>query len=232
MGRQIQVNKQENLEFLSDNYVQKGNLYEKRSCCSNCSKKKICCFSCLGCILLVLLVIGGAAIYIFCRPNPFEDPLEMEALLTSVPLSEGASLVGNYTLVAYDEHYETYLRSMGIPTMIVPLILMATETLDVKVTETGAEVTTITDWSTRKITYDFGKEFNMSYGRGAGTMFNVCERPQPNVIHCKSEEREKKWSLSSQMEFYELGIVNKRVFLNKNIGKMKCFINASLTLLF
>ena len=30
---------------------------------------------------------------------------------------------GTYTLVSYDDNYETYLKSMGIPWLVVPLIL-------------------------------------------------------------------------------------------------------------
>ena len=45
----------EKQDFLSGHLNKKKSKYERKSCCGNCSKKKICCFSCLGCILAVLL---------------------------------------------------------------------------------------------------------------------------------------------------------------------------------
>ena len=47
-------------------------------------------------------------------------------------------------LMAYDDNYEPYLKSLGIPSFVVPLILRASETINVTVTETGATMTTET----------------------------------------------------------------------------------------
>ena len=47
-------------------------------------------------------------------------------------------------LKAYDENYEPYLRSMGIPSFVIPLILRASETINVTVTEKGATMITET----------------------------------------------------------------------------------------
>ena len=59
------------------------------------------------------------------------------------------------------------------------------ESLEIKVTETGAEIITVTDWVTRDMKFEFNKVFNMTYGKGMGTMHNICQRPQHNVVFCK-----------------------------------------------
>jgi len=215
--------RQEKQDFLSGHLTKTNTNYENKRCCGNCSKKKICCFSCLGCILAVLLVIGGAALYIFTRPNPFQDSAKWDAMLSSGEGLGNTSLDGIYTLVSYDDNYETYLKSMGIPWLVVPLILRGSESLEIKVTGDGAEIVTVTDWVTRDMQFEFNQVFNMTYGRGMGTMYNICQRPRHNVVFCKSEEREKNWTLSSHMEFSEKGMVNERIFHNKNIGAKKFY---------
>ena len=47
-------------------------------------------------------------------------------------------------LKAYDENYEPYLRSMGIPSFVVPLILRSSESINVTATEEGATMITET----------------------------------------------------------------------------------------
>merc|ERR1711997_677781 len=63
----------------------------------------------------------------------------------------------------------------------------------------------------------------MEYGKGMGTMWNVCTREAPNVMMCSSEERERKWNLESKMTFSEEGVVNERTFINKNITAKKYY---------
>jgi hypothetical protein len=43
----------------------------------------------------------------------------------------------SFELVSYDESYGDYLRSMGIPFFIVPLIMGSAEVMTVKVTDDG-----------------------------------------------------------------------------------------------
>jgi len=217
--------RQERLNFMSGNLTEKKSDYDKRGCCGNCSRKKICCLSCFACILAILLVIGGGALYFFCRPNPFnpEDAEKWGEMLSAGGNMDNISLDGTYTLVSYDATYETYLKSMGIPSYVVPLILVGSESLQIKVTDSGAEISTVTDWNKRDMKFEFNKEFNMTYGRGMGIMHNVCERPQYNVVFCRSEEREKDWNMTSHMVFSEKGLVNERIFINKNIGAKKYY---------
>ena len=51
---------------------------------------------------------------------------------------------GTYTLVAFDEHWEPYLYSLGVPSFAIPLILRASETLKFTTTEKGATMVTET----------------------------------------------------------------------------------------
>ena len=41
-----------------------------------------------------------------------------------------ALFVSRYELVSYDENYEKYLKALGIPFFVVPLIVGASETLE------------------------------------------------------------------------------------------------------
>ena len=50
---------------------------------------------------------------------------------------------------AFDEHYEPYLKSLGIPGFVVPIILRASETITVAATEKGATMTTQTGEAVR-----------------------------------------------------------------------------------
>ena len=51
---------------------------------------------------------------------------------------------GTYTLKAFDENYEPYLKSLGVPGFVVPIILRASETITVIATEKGATMITET----------------------------------------------------------------------------------------
>ena len=51
---------------------------------------------------------------------------------------------GSYTLKAFDENYEPYLNSVGVPGFVVPIILRASETITVKATAEGANLVTQT----------------------------------------------------------------------------------------
>ena len=109
--------RQERLNFMSGNLTEKKSDYDKRGCCGNCSRKKICCLSCFACILAILLgklltsfkkrtqnrncsVIGGGALYFFCRPNPF-NPEDAEKW--GEMLSAGGNM-DNISLVRLDYH--------------------------------------------------------------------------------------------------------------------------------
>jgi len=193
------------------------------------TKKKICLISCLCCVLLVLLVIGGCVVFIFTRGSYGGNTQFWESLLNSSFVNPSQiTISGTYNLVTFDDHYEEYLKSMGIPFFIVPLILSASERIEIEVSEgepATVKMKTITDWMTRTSEFHFDEEFSMTYGKGSmeGLMYNICSRPVHNVINCKSEERKKKWNFESEIVFSLNGMVNKRTFITKDIVTKKYY---------
>ena len=102
---------------------------------------------------------------------------------------------------AFDENYEPYLRSLGIPGFVVPIILRASERITVIATDKGATMITETGeaelfwvrgaltwflgWKTQEFSYEWNRVWNMTYGRNDGIMWNNCTRESPNVIFCR-----------------------------------------------
>jgi len=192
------------------------------------TKKKICLLSCLICFLFVLLVLGAGVIYIYTRGTKQGDADFWEDLLKPPTDHSQVEMTGAYNLVSFDDNYKEYLEGMGIPFFVVPLILQASEIIEITLDEESQFVTmkTITDWMTRNSKFTFDEEFSMTYGKGnmEGLMYNTCTRPQNNIIHCRSEEREKKWNFESEIVFSDLGMINKRTFFTKNIVTKKYYV--------
>merc|ERR1711962_286422 len=178
---------------------------KNKRCCFGWSKKKICCCCCTS---LVFLIAAGVTIiylvlFVFKHGDKSADAAKWEAELIGDKMAAESSEVtmdGTFTLQSYDDQYEGYLKALGIPWYVVPLILASSETLRVTVTEDRANVTTETAWATREMSFEFGSEFNRTYGRNSGTLWNVCKLETQTVWSCRSEEREK-------------GIVNERTFV-------------------
>jgi len=190
------------------------------------SKTKICCIVCAVLVLLLLIGIGGFFIYISTYKADTGDVDKWEDFLAG-DTANFETMTGSYELVAFDDHYQSYLEAMGIPFFVVPLILSGKERLNITVDEAANEVTiiTITDWMTRTSNFKFGEMFEMQYGKGSmsGLMYNICEQPSKTEIFCKSEEREKGWEFESLLAFSYGGLVNKRSFLNSNIVTKKYY---------
>jgi len=191
---------------------------EKRSCCFGWSKKKIfcCCCSSLVFVIAAAVIIIYLLLFVFKHGDKSADAAKWEEELAGGDLtanSAGFSMDGTYTLQSYDDQYENYLKAMGIPWYVVPLILAASEKLTVKITGEHADIQTETSWATKEMSFDFGTVFNMTYGRNSGTLWNVCKREAENVMSCRSEEREKGWELLSKMTFSEAGVINERTFV-------------------
>merc|ERR1719153_930567 len=112
-------------------------------------KKKRCCF---GCTSLVFLIAAGVTIiylllFVFKHGDKSADAAKWEAELIGDKMAAESSEVtmdGTFTLQSYDDQYEGYLKALGIPWYVVPLILASSETLRVTVTEDRANVTTET----------------------------------------------------------------------------------------
>jgi len=222
--------KAEKVSFLGNTVNRKAyrGIEEPSRCCCGWSKKKICCCTCLGIFLCLIigLVVLCLMFFVFKHGDKSSDAAKWEQELNSGdPDLQDSSVTmdGFYSLQSYDDQYEPYLRSLGIPWYVIPIILATSETLAIKVTGDTVEVETETSWKTQALSFDFGKEFNISYGRGMGTMWNVCKRPSPLVWTCRSEERERGWELLSKMTFSQKGIVNERTFVNENIKAKKYY---------
>jgi len=202
-------------------------LEAQKKCCFGWSKTKICCCACLGILAALILAITVVCLmlFVFDVGDKSGEAKEWEEKLKgNRDAATPASMAGTYILVSYDENYRTYLETMGIPWYVVPIILASNEKFSI--TELGddnVQILTETSIATRNMTFKFGEEFSMEYGKGMGTMWNVCTREAPNVMMCSSEERERKWNLESKMTFSEEGVVNERTFINKNITAKKYY---------
>lgn len=193
-----------------------------RGGCRSWSKTKICCITCCGCFTLIIIVIISLISSVLLQPTLEIHAAEWESKL-DLDSNLNINIDGSYMLMAYDDNYEPYLKSLGIPSFVVPLILRASETINVTVTETGATMTTETAWKTQELTFEWNSLWNMTYGRNMGVMWSNCTRETQNTILCTSEEREKGWFLTSKLIFSELGMVNERFFANQNIYAKKYY---------
>merc|ERR1712179_44328 len=187
-----------------------------------------CCTCCLLILAALVITVTVVCLMLFVfrvgdkssESKVWEEKLKSNPNETAVP----ASLAGTYVLVSYDENYRTYLETMGIPWYVVPIILASNEKFSI--TELGddtVQILTETSIASRNMTFKFGDEFSMEYGKGMGIMWNVCTREAPNVMMCRSEERERNWKLESKMVISEEGVVNERTFINKNITAKKFY---------
>jgi len=230
----ITIEENEKAAFLPGGQVNVGSrpyskLEEPKKCCFGWSKTKICCCACLLILAALILAITVVCLmlFVFQVGDKSGEAKEWEARLkgnTGGDAAMPASMAGTYVLVSYDENYRTYLETMGIPWYVVPIILASNEKFSI--TELGddtVQILTQTSIASRNMTFKFGEEFSMEYGKGMGTMWNVCTREAPNVMMCRSEERERKWNLESKMTFSEEGVVNERTFINKNITAKKYY---------
>jgi len=138
------------------------------------------------------------------------------------------NISGVYHLESHDSGYADYLLAMDIPEAAVPHILAASETIVMRTRadeDQLIEMTTITDWVTRKIKFQLGEDFKIHYGTGAGRgiLHNHCSRPSHNIIHCSSDEREKGWKFQFDLIFSPTGLTNQRYFITKNVAMKKFY---------
>merc|ERR1719322_1852293 len=80
-----------------------------------------------------------------------------------------------------------------------------------------------TGFSEQTIEFEMGQEFEMTWGRDKGIMHSTCRQTGPNTWLFESQERVKGWNISSELAFYDFGIVNTRHFHNANITCKKYF---------
>jgi len=194
--------------------------------CKNWTKTKICCVSCLSCIAVVLVVIGGLFLSVYLKPTLTGDAEKWEKILRGSKSSRSTKNVeisDTYELVSYSDNFKEYLSEVGVPSFVQNLIMGASETLEIEILEDGCRSKMESGLMNSEHSYKWNTHWNMTYGRGMGVMWNFCKRLEENVIFCESEEREKGWKISSKMIFYELGMINERVFKNTNIEAKKYY---------
>eukprot|EP00092_Neocalanus_flemingeri_P025445 GFUD01027587.1.p1 GENE.GFUD01027587.1~~GFUD01027587.1.p1 ORF type:complete len:211 (-),score=42.39 GFUD01027587.1:163-795(-) len=196
---------------------------------SSCSDRTIAIITATFICVVTLLTVG---VIFFSLPSQnsrdrgqllFIEKVPWPMPGTPVPLS------GTFHLTQFDDNYEKYLLAMDIPHTAVPHIIAASETLVIETfpAEHNMDINmkTITNWVTREIQFSFNQNFTISYGKGAnsGVLHNYCSRPAHHVIHCRSEEREKKWKFEFDLIFSRHGLVNNRTFITKNIVMKKIY---------
>jgi len=177
----------------------------------------------LFCVTFCFVIFASAAT--FCSIYflvPVDDYREGKDCASKA--DQQINISGVYHLESHDSGYADYLLAMDIPEAAVPHILAASETI---VMSTRAdedhliEMTTITDWVTRKIKFQLDQDFKIHYGTGAGRgiLHNHCSRPSHNIIHCSSDEREKGWKFQFDLIFSPTGLTNQRYFITKNVPR-------------
>jgi len=159
------------------------------------------------------------------------------------------SLSGTFHLVSSDNHYKDYLLAMDIPLTAVDIITRSSETVIIKTlspTEDRISMRTVTskmktykmvkiqfiqkyqlflEWSTRDTEFKLNTPFNVTYGLGEdrGVLYNYCDRPGENIIHCSSDDPKKDWRFEFQLIFSVDGLINKRHFVTKDIAMQKTY---------
>jgi len=215
------------LESLKVAFLDESNsktfLEEKKS--GVCTRKK-CCLVCLGSAVSSLIVSLCLVIILRSLPDKTKYAADWEARLKNnqnYTKENSFTIDGNYSLVSYDDQYDEYLKAVGVPWIALPIILAASENLEVNWLEDGADIETVTGWMTTKMKYKFNTTFSIEYGQGMGILWNICNLDGWNVINCRSEEREKGWNLGTTQTFSPEGMVEERHFLGKNIRAKKYF---------
>jgi len=180
----------------------------------------------LFCVTFIFVIFASAAT--FCSIYFLVPVDEYQQGRDCVAKSEQQiNISGVYHLESHDSGYADYLLAMDIPKAAVPHILAASETIVMKTRadQGHIEMTTTTDWVTRKIKFQLNQDFKIHYGTGAGRgiLQNHCSRPSHNVIHCSSDEREKGWKFQFDLIFSPLGLTNQRYFITKNVAMKKFY---------
>jgi len=216
-------------ESSSKSHQQNTNSSPRRKWC-RCCTCKCCGLTCLA----IFIVIGAIMLGLYLTFKA-----KMDAAKVGGASSENSDLwestlsgagtnnftaTGEYQLVSYSPTYREYLLAFGIPSFVIGFILEAKETMDIKALTDGRyALTTETAFSTNVIEFEIGKEFELPWGRNQGVMHSTCEKTGPNTWFFHSQELEKGWNVTSELKFFDFGIVNTRTFLNSNITCKKYY---------
>jgi len=214
-------------------------------CCGPCCGKKCCCcitsWKCCGIVTgITLLIIGlllGMAAWSFHKriqqaaaksKEMQKGASEWENRLSSdtVNLSDQDLITGNYQVVSYDKNYEKYLAARGIPSFIIPFVLIASE--DISITKTAEKVVFATkkegNDDVKVDIFKYGEITEVEYGsRKKGILHTNCTNPMLNVILCEMEEKDMSYTLLDRFEFFHDGFVKKREHVTKGIKAKKYY---------
>lgn len=137
------------------------------------------------------------------------------------------NMSGFFTLVE-TENYVDYLMALELPfTAASHIQSLKSENISIEEDGEGASITTHTPWITKTINFKFDEPFSVDYGnsrsedKSKGVLNYFCKRPQENIINCKSKEKKKGWKIVFDWIFTENSLVNKSLFITKNIGMTK-----------
>eukprot|EP00095_Tigriopus_kingsejongensis_P006335 maker-scaffold804_size94796-snap-gene-0.15 protein:Tk06335 transcript:maker-scaffold804_size94796-snap-gene-0.15-mRNA-1 annotation:"elements of external origin" len=202
---------------------------KKRCCTVKCS-----CIVC-GALLLVLgsVLIAGYLVYKSKfsgsgKVNVANNEEWAKKLLSHNgrgQLITPESLSGAYELVSFDPGYEDFLKSMGIPFFVLPIILNADETITIEATSEPPHWNITRDMAFTKKANNFtlDAEFELSWGRDQGTMHSTCSLEAPNVLACFSEERKRGWTFEDKMIFSHVGMINDKFFVTEGLRAKKFY---------
>lgn len=184
---------------------------------------KCACIAFGICVLIVAMIIGAGAIWYFSKINASgissENSDEWKKKLTSSEKLENVNganspFAGKFKLVSYDDNYGDYLRGLGIPGFIVPIILGASETLVVETPKPeyyhnqAWKITGITDAGEKILEFMLNEQFKYEPKKGYGYEYNVPSMPREGVIFMNKYFPKKNRNSTEEMEFSASGIIN------------------------
>ena len=73
------------------------------------------------------------------------------------------------------------------------------------------------------VTFSLGQEYQLSTFLNQIVMHNRCTQPRPDTLFFHSYEPTKKWNITTEMVFSELGMVAHQTFLDDHISAKKFY---------
>eukprot|EP00090_Calanus_glacialis_P001577 TRINITY_DN11146_c0_g1_i1.p1 TRINITY_DN11146_c0_g1~~TRINITY_DN11146_c0_g1_i1.p1 ORF type:complete len:220 (-),score=53.76 TRINITY_DN11146_c0_g1_i1:110-769(-) len=167
-------------------------------------------------IALVCVIVHASSPNTGCGCDTPQHPLKTNKLV---------NISGVYLLEEV-ENYGEYLLAMDIPERAVRNIeSLKSETITVNMLdgEERVNIRTQTAWATKEIQFLLKTHFSVAYGEDGrgGTLDYYCERPQQNIINCRSFEKDRNWEIVFDFIFSEEGLTNQSYFITKHVGMKK-----------
>lgn len=104
--------------------------------------------------------------------------------------------------MSYEDTFESYLKAMGLPFFVIPLVMGSSERLNITVTDDGHwRIETKNDFGERVSEFHEGHEFSVVWGKDNGVMHSVCTMSDTTSLKCTAEERAKGWNFENLMRY-------------------------------